>query len=114
MVLLSLEGKQVDEIAEITHRCRDTVLKWLHRWNEKGFDELKDRPYIRRILHQNSLAWKKPGTRDFCLFVYSSNAESKATAEGSKSTLFTNLHASAAPCSLSIPLSSHSTESGPV
>lgn len=48
MVLLSLEGKKADEIAEITHRCRDTVLKWLHRWNEEGFNGLKDKPYSGR------------------------------------------------------------------
>ena len=42
-----------------------------------------------------------------------SNAASKACAEGLKSTLRTNSQASVAPCSRSIPPSSHSTESGP-
>ncbi len=49
-----------------------------------------------------------------CGIGYSSpKAASNATVEGSKSTLRTNSQASAAPCSRSMPLSSHSTESGP-
>ena len=44
---------------------------------------------------------------------YFSNPASKAMAEGLKSMPLTNLSDSAAPCSRSIPLSSHSTESGP-
>ncbi len=42
-----------------------------------------------------------------------SNAASKAVPEGAKSASFTNAQASRAPCSRSMPASSHSTESGP-
>jgi hypothetical protein len=41
------------------------------------------------------------------------NAASNATELGGKSFFLTNAHASAAPNSRSMPLSSHSTESGP-
>ena len=47
------------------------------------------------------------------LHPYSSNAASNATADGSKSASFTYSHDSRAPCSRSMPESSHSTESGP-
>jgi hypothetical protein len=43
----------------------------------------------------------------------SANAASNATPLGSKSSFFTNSHASRAPCSRSMPMSSHSTDSGP-
>ena len=49
--------------------------------------------------------WKTPP--------YSSNAASNATVDGSKSASLTNSHDSRAPCSRSMPESSHSTESGP-
>ena len=45
--------------------------------------------------------------------VYSSNAASNATPDGSKSASLTYSHDSRAPCSRSMPESSHSTESGP-
>ena len=41
-------------------------------------------------------------------------AATKAIEEGSKSSFLKNLQASAAPCSRTIPLSSHSTDMGPV
>ena len=44
---------------------------------------------------------------------YSEKAASKAASEGSKSTSLTKAQASAAPCSRSMPPSSHSTERGP-
>ena len=44
---------------------------------------------------------------------YLSKQASKAWADGLKSTCFTKAQDSRAPCSRSIPLSSHSTESGP-
>ena len=43
----------------------------------------------------------------------SPNAASKATFDGSKSTFLQNWHDSRAPCSRSMPLSSHSTDNGP-
>ena len=43
----------------------------------------------------------------------SANAESNCRLLGAKSRFFTNRAASAAPCSRSMPQSSHSTESGP-
>jgi len=45
IVLLSLEGRRPSEIALIIHRDADTVLSWLHRWNDSGFEGLHDRPY---------------------------------------------------------------------
>ena len=45
---------------------------------------------------------------------HSSNAASNLRVDGSKSTLLVKWQASSAPASLSIPLSSHSIESGPV
>ena len=42
-----------------------------------------------------------------------SKAASKATFDGVKSSSLTNMHDSRAPCSRSIPESSHSTDSGP-
>jgi len=48
IVLLSLEGYRPSEIAGIVHRDTDTVLTWLHRWNESGFGGLCDRPYSGR------------------------------------------------------------------
>ena len=47
-------------------------------------------------------------------FYYFSNDASKAISEGGKSILLTNAHASVAPCSRSMPLSSHSTDNGPL
>ena len=48
MVLLSLEGYRASEIGKIVHHDTDTVLQWLHRWNEAGFEGLHDRPYSGR------------------------------------------------------------------
>jgi len=48
IVLLSSEGYRPSEIAGIVHRDTDTVLTWLHRWNESGFDGLCGRPYSGR------------------------------------------------------------------
>lgn len=49
MVLLSLKGKRVsEEITEIVHRHEKTVLTWLHRFNEKGIEGLKDKDYSGR------------------------------------------------------------------
>lgn len=48
MVLLSLEGYRASAIASIVHRDVDTVLHWLHCWNEFGFTGLYDRPYSGR------------------------------------------------------------------
>lgn len=45
MVMLSLEGYRASEIGNIVHRDTATVLQWLHRWNEAGFEGLHDRPY---------------------------------------------------------------------
>ena len=45
---------------------------------------------------------------------YSENAESKARPDDLKSTRLVNSQASLAPCSRSMPLSSHSIESGTV
>ena len=44
---------------------------------------------------------------------YLSNTESKAICDGSKLIFLTNSSASFAPCSRSIPQSSHSTDRGP-
>jgi len=52
------------------------------------------------------------GERQARLYFFS-NAAWKATALGGKSRCLTNSQASCAPCSRSMPLSSHSTESGP-
>lgn len=48
MVLLSLKGKRVSEIAKIVHRHEKTVLTWLHRFNEKGIEGLEDKDYSGR------------------------------------------------------------------
>src|SRR5689334_11763991 len=45
--------------------------------------------------------------------IYLSNCASKAMAEGLKSIFLTKAAASVAPCSRSMRLSSHSTDSGP-
>lgn len=64
---------------------------------------MRDVDWVRR------LHWKPPvGTH------HSSNAASNLRVDGSKSTLLVKWHASSAPASLSIPLSSHSIESGPL
>ena len=59
-------------------------------------------------LHQGHCPNNRPPEYQ-SLFITSSNAR----ADGLKSTAFTNSQDSSAPCSLSIPLSSHSTERGP-
>lgn len=48
IVLLSMEGYRPSAIAPIVHRDTDTVLTWLHRWNDSGFEGLHDRPYSGR------------------------------------------------------------------
>jgi hypothetical protein len=50
----------------------------------------------------------------FQFFYFFSKAASKAISEEGKSTFLTNSQASLAPNSLSIPLSSHSTDKGPL
>lgn len=43
-ILLSNDGKTVNEIAEIFGVDRDTVTNWLNRWDEEGLDGLPDKP----------------------------------------------------------------------
>ena len=83
-----------------------------------GFASLGDRwPRHPRTAVRGRLSLiPHPSSLDPAHFVCSSlsNAASKATRLGSKSSLRTNSRASLAPRSRSMPLSSHSTESGPV
>jgi len=65
MVLLSLEGRHVTEIAKIVHMTPGTVLSRLHKWNESGFEGLSDRPYSGRPPaltpeeHKQTVKWVK-------------------------------------------------------
>ena len=66
------------------------------------------------VSHNKTITTKGQDSRAAGYLLFSkSNAASNAMFEGLKSTPFTYSHDSAAPCSRSIPLSSHSTESGP-
>jgi transposase len=44
-VLLSHDGKEIREIAEIFQVNRNTVSNWLDRWDAKGIDGLADKPH---------------------------------------------------------------------
>jgi len=43
-IVLSSEGYSLDEISEIYQVDRDTVSKWLDRWEQKGIEGVKDLP----------------------------------------------------------------------
>ncbi len=43
-ILLSSDGFSVDEIAKICRVDRDTVSGWIDKWNQLGFEGLKDKP----------------------------------------------------------------------
>ena len=44
-ILLSHDGKEIREIAEIFQVDRNTVSNWLDRWDREGIDGLADKPY---------------------------------------------------------------------
>ncbi|OQW93979.1 MAG: hypothetical protein BWK79_08280 [Beggiatoa sp. IS2] len=43
-IVLSSEGYSLDEISEIYKVDRDTVSKWIDRWEQKGIEGIKDQP----------------------------------------------------------------------
>jgi transposase len=44
-ILLSHDGREIREIAEIFQVDRNTVSNWLDRWDSKGVDGLADKPH---------------------------------------------------------------------
>jgi transposase len=45
MVLLSIQGKTIQEIAAVVHESRETVRRWLHRFLEEGINGLTERDH---------------------------------------------------------------------
>lgn len=45
MVLLSIQGKTIQEIAVTVHASRETVRRWLHRFLEEGVNGLTERDH---------------------------------------------------------------------
>src|SRR6202040_3298294 len=70
-------------------------------------------PPLRRGVESGANSMQGPAALRYFACAFLSNAASKATLLGAKSTRRTKAAASAAPCSRSMPMSSHSTESGP-
>jgi transposase len=48
MILLSLGGYQVDEIAKITNQSDETVRRWLQRFRQEGCAGLREAPHSGR------------------------------------------------------------------
>ena len=61
MVLLSIEGFSVSEIARIAHQSDDTVRRWLYRFLEQGW------PGLREELHSGRPADITPAIENFLL-----------------------------------------------
>ncbi|MEM2751264.1 MAG: helix-turn-helix domain-containing protein [Nitrososphaerales archaeon] len=49
IILLSSQGYSVLDIAKMINLKPDHIRAWIHRFNEKGIDGLKDRPMVRSL-----------------------------------------------------------------
>jgi transposase len=47
IILLRNEGYTVPEIRRITNHHDNNIRKWIHRFNDKGIDDIVSRKYIR-------------------------------------------------------------------
>jgi transposase len=47
MILLRNEGYTVPEIRRITNHHDNNIRKWIHRFNDKGIDDIVSRKYVR-------------------------------------------------------------------